>query len=341
MQQPSSVTRGRPRGFHSSMPRSNPHARERVMDDRKHLDALASFVPFAGRETSGVSSAGWSRGSASKLLRTQSVTKRCSRMRRVGALLHLPSTEGRGILDSGLSARADEESRPQGWWSSSPARLALPPNRSNTDVGNRSDGKRPVVLPGGESHSGPAAIRRRRSGPCACTACRSQRGTDLSKGSCSRSVRSGRSRTNGDVVVDARSNGRPERRAEAKRSGGNLEARVIARPMEGALDHQYWWRPSRDVVGGWSWLRSRRHLLISMSGGLLRWAKARHAQACNQEGRRNVVTRASEDGARSTSREENARVRKDENRPIRSAWGVVKRAMHLQGLANGTRKRTA
>lgn len=51
------------------------------------------------------------------------------------------------------------------------------------------------------------------------------------------------------------------------------------------------------------------------------------------EGRRNVVTGASEDGARSTSREENARVRKDENRLIRSAWGVVKRAMHLQGLA--------
>jgi len=47
------------------------------------------------------------------------------------------------------------------------------------------------------------------------------------------------------------------------------------------------------------------------------------------------VTGASEDGARSTSREENARVRKDENRPIRSAWGVVKRAMHPQDLATG------
>lgn len=192
-------------------------------------------------------------------------------MCRVGALLHyLPSGTDSGILHSGLSARADDESRPQGREKSSPARLALPPNRSNTDVGNRSDGNKPVVLSGGESHPGLVAIRRRKTGPCACTACRSQRGTDLSDGSCSRSYRSGRSRTNGVVVVNARSNGRPERRAEAKRSGGNPEARVIARPMEGALDHQYWWRPSRDVVGGWSWPRARRHLLISMSGGLLR-----------------------------------------------------------------------
>lgn len=68
-------------------------------------------------------------------------------------------------------------------------------------------------------------VRRRRSGPCACTACRSQRGTDLSNGSCSRSYRSGRSRTNGVVVVEARSNGRPERRAEAKRTGGQPSGR--------------------------------------------------------------------------------------------------------------------
>jgi len=52
-----------------------------------------------------------------------------------------------------------------------------------------------------------------------------KRGTDLSNGSCSRSYRSGRSRTNGVVVVDARSTGRPGRRAEAKRSEGQLSRR--------------------------------------------------------------------------------------------------------------------
>jgi hypothetical protein len=323
------------------MPRSNPHARERVMDDRKHLDAVASFVSFAGRETSVASSAGSSRGSALQTPANRIGDQEVLETQSSWGSPPYPSSEGQRSSTRGSrpvpameAVRKDGESRqPHG-------SLSRPPVAIRTS-GTGATANLPVVLPGGENHSGPATTRRRGSGPCACMACRSQRGTVLSKGSCSRSVRSGRSRTNGDVVVDARSNGRPERRAEAKRSGGNLEARVIARPMEGALDHQYWWRPSRDVVGGWSWLRSRRHLLISMSGGLLRWAKARHAQACNQEGRRNVVTRASEDGARSTSREENARVRKDENRPIRSAWGVVKRAMHLQGLANGTRKRTA
>jgi len=51
------------------------------------------------------------------------------------------------------------------------------------------------------------------------------------------------------------------------------------------------------------------------------------------------VTGASEDGARSTSREENTRVEKP-GRLIRSAWGVVKRAMHPKDLAAGPRKRS-
>jgi len=44
--------------------------------------------------------------------------------------------------------------------------------------------------------------------------------------------------------------------------------------------------------------------------------------------------------ARSTLREENARLEK-QDRHIRSAWGVVKRAMHSQDPAKGTRKRTS
>lgn len=45
------------------------------------------------------------------------------------------------VLDSGLSARAGDGSRLQRRGKSSTARLALPPARSNTVVGNRSDGK--------------------------------------------------------------------------------------------------------------------------------------------------------------------------------------------------------
>jgi hypothetical protein len=49
-----------------------------------------------------------------------------------------------------------------------------------------------------------------------------------------------------------------------------------------------------------------------------------------------VVTGASEDEARSTSREEETPASKREkDRLIRSAWGVVKRAMHPQDLAPG------
>lgn len=112
-QQPASVTRGRPSGFHSSMPRSNPHARERVMDDEKHLDALARSFPSRGAKRRSCLRLVRGAGALSKLPRTQSVTKRCSRRRRVGAPPHPPFGARRGILDSGLSARADERSRSQ------------------------------------------------------------------------------------------------------------------------------------------------------------------------------------------------------------------------------------
>lgn len=289
------------------MPRSNPHARERVMDDRKHLDSFARSCPSRGAKRRAGLRLVRRAGALSKLPRAQSVTKRCSRRRRVGALLLLSSWQE--LLDSGLSARADDERRPQGRRKSSTARLALPPARSNTDVGNRSDGNKPVVLSGGESHSGPAAIRRRRSGPCACTACRSQRGTNLSKGSCSRSYRRGRSRTNGVVVVDARSTGRPGRRAEAKRSGGQPSRRECSPVRWKAL-----WiistcgvRHGTSQAGGLATF-SQTPLTAGEGVSSCRRKPARKRDA--SEDRRSAVKGASEDVARSTAWEENARVEK-------------------------------
>jgi hypothetical protein len=146
------------------MPRSNPHARERVMDDRKHLDAVASFVAFAGHETSVVSPAGPSRGSVLHAPANRTGDQEMLETLSSGGS-PLASSEAplrrKEVLDSVRSARADDGSRLQRRGKSSPARLALPPARSNTVVGNRSDGKLPVVLLGGESHPGLATIRRR------------------------------------------------------------------------------------------------------------------------------------------------------------------------------------
>ena len=221
MQQPSSVKRGRPRGFHSSMPRSNPHARERVMDDRKHLDAFARSCPSRDAKRRSCLRLVRRVGALSILLRTQPVTKRCSRQCRVGALVlyrMYSSTRCSRPVPTMEAIRKDGESRhPHG-------SLSRPPVAIRTS-GTGATANLPVVLLGGESHPGLAAIRRRWPGPCACTACRSQRGTVLSKGSCSRSYRRGRSRTNGVVVVDARSNGRPELRDETKRSEGQPSRR--------------------------------------------------------------------------------------------------------------------
>jgi hypothetical protein len=164
----------------------------------------------------------------SMLSRTESVTKRCSRRGRVGARLWLlrkllfggrrSSTRCARPVPTMEAVCKDGESRhPHGSLSRPPVAI-----RSS---GTGATANLPVVLSGGETHPRPAAIRRRWPGPCACTACRSQRGTVLSKGSCSRSYRSGRSRTNGVVVVDACSNGRPGLRDEAKRTEGQPSRR--------------------------------------------------------------------------------------------------------------------
>jgi len=167
-------------------------------------------------------------GAFSMLPRTESVTKRCSRRRRVGArlsLLRKPLFGGkrsstrcaRPVPTMEAVCKDGENRHPHGSLSRPPAAM-----RSS---GTGATANQPVVLLGGENRPGLATIRRRQPGPCACTACRSQRGTVLSKGSCSRSYRRGRSRTNGVVVVDARSNGRPELRDETKRNEGKLSRR--------------------------------------------------------------------------------------------------------------------
>src|SRR4051812_34504683 len=129
------------------MPRSNPHARERVMDDGKHLDAIASSVAFAGHETSVVSSAGSSRGSVlhapANRIGDQEMLETVSSG---GSPLTLLRKDE--VLDSDRSARAGDGSRLQRRGKSSTARLALPPARSNTVVGNRSDGKPACRSPG-------------------------------------------------------------------------------------------------------------------------------------------------------------------------------------------------
>jgi hypothetical protein len=151
VQPPPTGNGGRSSGFHSSMPRSNPHARERVMDDRKHLDAVASFVAFAGHETSVASPAGSSRGSVlhapANRIGDQEMLETSSSGGSPLASSEAPLRR-KEVLDSVRSARADDGSRLQRRGKSSPARLALPPARSNAVVGNRSDGKPARRSPG-------------------------------------------------------------------------------------------------------------------------------------------------------------------------------------------------
>lgn len=216
------LTEDRSAGFHSSMPRSNPHARERVVDDGKHLDALASFVSFAGRETSSVSSAGSSWRSSLQAPSWPPVTKRCSRRRESGL-----SSFVRGILHSGLSARADDEAARKGGAHRQPARLALSDSSAlrKGRRGTRTNATGiPVVSCATKVTWGLAAIRRRRTGRAPARSEAAARNRPFER-SCSCLFRVGRSRTNGGVVVDARSSGKPRRRAEAKRSEGKPSRR--------------------------------------------------------------------------------------------------------------------
>jgi len=200
-----------------------------------------------------------------------------------------PSTRSSRPVPATEAIRKDGESRqPHGSLSRPPVAI-----RSS---GTGATANMPVVLPGGENHSGPAATRRRGSGPCACTACRSQRGTVLSQGVVLTIVSSWQK-----SEERRRPRGRTQQRETGAacrsetRRGATFDAGMTTLPMEGALDHQYLRRPSRVDVGGWSWPCSRRRFLTSVSGGLLLQAKASRGNARMQEGRRSAVTGASED----------------------------------------------
>jgi hypothetical protein len=178
MQQPSSVKTRKA----SRVPLEHAEeqsSRARTSDGRpKASRCVRTFVSFAGRETSVVSSAGSSRGSAlhtpSHATGDQEVLETVSsRGSRPPYGATNSSTRCSRPVPTMEAIRKDGESRhPHGSLSRPPVAI-----RSS---GTGATANLPVVLLGGESHLGPATIRRRGSGPCACTACRSQRGTDLS-----------------------------------------------------------------------------------------------------------------------------------------------------------------
>jgi hypothetical protein len=271
-----------PAGFHSSMPRSNPHARERVMDDRKHLDAFASFVPFAGRETSSVSSAGTSRGSALQTPTCAPVTKRCSRLRRVGALLVLRGSSTRGSRPVPTRKAVRKNGGLVTGTARSLALVGVSQGASKNE--SRSDGNHRRSL-GWRKSSGPDGDSSPRVDRAPARPAGAARNRPF-EGSCSRSYRSGRSRTNGIVVVDARSTGRPRLRAEAKRSDGATPRGAKDRPSDGrrsgssVLASIVTGRCGRVVLAA----RSQTPPLPDGKGGLLRQAKAQGGQAERGDG---------------------------------------------------------
>jgi len=209
------------------MPRSNPHARERVMDDRKHLDALACSYPSRGAKHRSCLRLVRRVGALSKLLRAQSVTKRCSRRRRVRALLPLfQAGKDLGLGALGPCRRWKPLARAGKIVNRTARSLALvgaPQGGSMNE--NRSDGKPSVVLPGDESQLGPAAIRRRRTDRAPARPAGASEEPTFRKGRAhDRFVVAEVGRT-AVVVVNARSNGRPERRCRSEtQRGATLEA---------------------------------------------------------------------------------------------------------------------
>jgi hypothetical protein len=237
------------------MPRSNPLARERVKDDEKHLDSLAHPFPFAGRGTSGESSAGSSQGSALQAPRPatgdQEVFENASSR---GS----PPTRGTPPLGAlGPCRRKKPFARTE---DSSPARLALfgvvgsnvdareAPERRATSLRSPAWPHPPSTEGGdcagahGDSSSGVLAVRLHGRPE--------QRGTDLSQGRAhDRIVAAEIGRTASSSWKRA-APGRPD--CERKRDvvGGNPGHAIVALPMEGAPDHPTRGGLSRDVTGG-------------------------------------------------------------------------------------------
>jgi hypothetical protein len=140
--------------------------------------------PFAGRETSGASSAGASRGSALQTPLHATGDQEMLETCRAGALV-TPSSGMEALLDSVLSARADDASRSQERWSRrTHGSLSRPRRRSARNVGEREPERRgrPVVLSGDESRPGPMATRFAMEWTTRLRGPPEQRGTGLSKG---------------------------------------------------------------------------------------------------------------------------------------------------------------
>ena len=135
----------------------------RTSDGRsKASRCVRTFVPFAGRETSVVSLAGSSRGSA---LQTPAQPIGDQEMLETASSTGSPSLER--ILDSGLSARADDGSRSQGRreivhrTARSLGPVGAPPLTRQVSMTREPERREtPVVLPCDEGRVGPRAIRR-------------------------------------------------------------------------------------------------------------------------------------------------------------------------------------
>lgn len=231
------------------------------------------------------------RGVLSKLPGPRPVTKRCSRMRRVGALLQreeppplgalgpcrrkkpfartADSSPARLALLEAVGSNVDD-TRATGTWGNVPSFSCVATSSFNRGWGLRGGSRRFVVGGPGRAPARSAGAARNRP----------------FSGSCSRSYRCGRNRTNGVIVVEARRTGRPALRAEAKRNRGQPRRRD-RRPADGRRSGSSdTWRPftgrHETVVSA---ARSQAPPLENERG-----ASSRESE----EGRRSAVTGASE-----------------------------------------------
>lgn len=182
-----------------------------------------------------------------------------------------PLPLGRGFLDSGLSARADETSRSQG------RETRHPHGSLSRLVGSSARRGRQREPERRETHRR-SSMRRKSDGacsdsspqdrPCACTACRGSEEPTFRRVVLTIVSLAEVGRTASSSWMRAANRETGAARGSETQRGATREARSIARPMEGAPDHQYLRRPFTGVVvRRWSWSRARRHLPIPVAGG--------------------------------------------------------------------------
>jgi len=224
------------------MPRSNPLARERVKDDRKHLDSRARPFPFAGRGTSGESPAGSSHGSAlqapGRTIGDHEVLER----RRVGALFQCEepplgplgpcrrtkplvraadSSRARLALFGDVGSNVDAREAPERRATS--LRSPAWPRRSFTGRRGLRGGSRRFVA-GGPGRAPARSAGAARNRPF--------------QGSCSRSYRCGRIGRTASSSWKRADRETGAARGSETQSGHHPDGAIVARPMKGAPDHQ-------------------------------------------------------------------------------------------------------